>query len=143
MISLFRVRRLSIIDCGVLFALVNGAAYLVLTLLVVFEVVELYAAPSFGGFVKGALAVTMGGFTGGSLLALVFNAWSHWSNGFRIELEQIPSAIVDEPESNVEPDYVDLLKPNEGTSESKACPACDARVRADRTFCPECGHDFE
>lgn len=40
-------------------------------------------------------------------------------------------------------DETDFMQPGPGTSERKKCPECDALIRADRSFCPECGHDIE
>ena len=47
------------------------------------------------------------------------------------------------PEQNGALIEEELLQPSKGTSREKECPTCGRKVRADRSFCPNCDHSFD
>lgn len=72
------------------------------------------------------VGLTLGGFLGGIVLAALYNVLARYLGGVRIHLA--------------------LLTPNEAAGStlpgSKICPACQAEVRADLSFCPICDHKW-
>lgn len=85
--------------------------------------------------------VFVGGFLTGLVGTGLFNLIAPKIGGLPLLLSEEAADRRDpRPE---EQSAADLLATPVGTSERKACPACGAKVRADRSFCPECDHSFE
>jgi hypothetical protein len=88
------------------------------------------ATPSFNlglAWVATALVgLSLGGFLAGIVLASLYNVLSRALGGLRVHLTP--------------------LAPREAAGQvaasTKTCPACQATVRADLSFCPECDHTF-
>jgi hypothetical protein len=122
----FEVAEISAFSLGKWVAL----AGLVGSIAIVILVVRGYENPTLSrGLAVLATAVaglTLGGFLGGIVLATLYNVLARYLGGVRIHLAP--------------------LTPSEAAgialSVSKACPACQADVRADLSFCPECDHKF-
>ncbi len=89
--------------------------------------------------------------TAGAFLAALFTTWvfnivAPILGGVRVWLraEPPPPAVAEGSKVATEQGTEhDFMKAGPGTKDKKRCPACETLVRGDRSFCPDCGHDFE
>ncbi len=138
MLRTYRVDHISPTDVALVLSIVEivGYALFVIILLVLGTEVRAVTLVTYG------IAVWFGAFLGGLILAIVYNVVAGLHGGVRVGLV-LQSEVADT--SAVRPDSqpFDPMAPSPPTTQRKTCPSCDARIRADRSFCPECDHSFD
>ena len=90
---------------------------------------------------------SLGSFAGAVLAAWLFNLVAPMFGGVRLWLRLESAPNTDAAPTRDGPGHSprDLAETaaRPAPPGKRACPACGVSVRGDRTFCPDCGHDFD
>ena len=123
----------------VMTAIVGGS----LLFLQILKVLEFHRAIEGDALWEVLFTPTLSTFLITLLVTWAFNSIAPRIGGVSMRLETAsPARPMTESATNADTGPDGFMKSAPGTAEKKACPECETMVRGDRTFCPDCGHEF-
>jgi len=122
----YRLNEISELDLGKLLAVFSLPGSIAYSIVLIHGYERVSFPKGLAIVVTAVLAIALAAFVGGLILAAIYNVLARFTGGVRLRLSLVERGEAAGP----------------GAAGTKRCPQCQAEVRSDLSFCPECDHVF-